>query len=287
MNGKAKLGIAAAIILAVIAIAVWRIEAVSTRILSTRYPEPANALAVNPARADAKEGARLAKLDGCTACHGRDLTGWVMVSGPFGTRFGAPNLTAMVRHLSDAQLAAAIRYGVKPDGTSVIDMPVSKFLMSSDDDIAAIIAYLRTLPEKPSKMGRPQWGFEGRAMLAMGLMQIEAPMVKPARRGPKETPTAPQALGRYVAQVQCSGCHGPDLGGNPDDDSPDLRKAVTHYTEAAFVRFFATGNAHKDHPTRVMTQAIKRQFKYLTKDEVQALYTYLATSKPASSPATP
>ena len=74
---------------------------------------------------------------------------------------------------------------------------------------AAIIAYLQSLPKKPDATGKTQWGVIGRAMLAMGLMRVEAPMTNPAMRGPAETPTAPVALGRYVAQAQCSGCHGP------------------------------------------------------------------------------
>jgi mono/diheme cytochrome c family protein len=112
-------------------------------------------------------------------------------------------------------------------------------------------------------------------------------MAKPARRGPKDTPTEPLALGRYVAQAQCSGCHGADLSGNPDEDSPDLRKAVKKYSAAQWTGFFTTGEAHQGHPTHVMTRVIKDELKYLTKAEVQGLYTYLKTTKAAATPATP
>lgn len=287
MSNWTKLAIVAAIVVAVVALAAWRIEAVSTLILTARHPLPADPLAVSPAQASIKTGKRLVHLDGCTACHGRDLTGRVMFSGPFGTNFVAPNLTRVVRHLSDAQLAAAIRFGVRPNGTTLIDMPVGKFLRSSDSDIAAIIAYLRSLPQAADGAPMPHWALGGRMMLAMGLMQIDAGTANPSRRGPRQTPTAPAALGRYIAQVQCSGCHGRDLGGNPEDDSPDLHKAIKSYSQAAFLRFFATGNAHKDHPTKRMTQVIQDQFKYLTANEVRALYGHLAGPGAAAAPATP
>lgn len=287
MTGRAKFGIGVAILVGLAALAIWRIEAASNAVLTAQYSKPASPLAIQPDPSMVTEGARLTKLNGCTSCHGRALTGRAIFNGPFGTQLVAPNLTQVARHLSVAELAAAIRFGVKPDGTSLIDMATGRFLKSSDQDIAAIIAYLKSLPEKPGTAGKTQWGLGGRAMLAMGLMRIEAPTVKPAMRGPKQTPTAPMALGRYVAQVQCSGCHGPQLAGNPDEDSPDLRKVVKKYTAAQWTHFFATGDSQQGHPTHVMTRVIKDQLKYLTGNEAGALYAYLKASKGYAAPATP
>lgn len=287
MSGRMKFGIAAAILVAIAALFIWRIEVVSSAVLARHYPKPASPLAIQPDPSMVTDGERLTKLNGCTSCHGKTLTGRVVFTLPFGTQLTAPNLTRIAHHLSANDLATAIRFGVKPDGTSLIGMATGRFLKSSDQDIAAIIAYLKSLPEKPDGAGKTEWGMAGHAMLAMGLMRIEAPMTKPTTRGPKETPTAPLALGRYVAQAQCSGCHGPQLGGNPDEDSPDLRKAVKKYTAAQFVDFFTTGNAHQGHPTHVMTRVIKDQLRYLTKNDVQGLYTYLKTTDAGAAPATP
>ena len=287
MTGRMKLGIGVAILAGLAALALWRIEAASSAVLTARYPKPASPLAVAPDPSMAKTGERLAKLNGCTDCHGDALTGHVEFTAAFGTRLVAPNLTRLAHHLSADQLAAAIRFGIRPNGTSLINMPTGRFLRSSDQDVAAIIAYLQSLPEKPDATGKTKWGVIGRAMLAMGLMRVEAPLTNPAMRGPAETPTTPLALGRYVAQAQCSGCHGPQLSGNPDEDSPDLRKAVKKYTAAQFVTFFATGNAHQGHPTHDMTRVIKDQLKYLTRNDVRSLYTYLKTTGRAATPATP
>ncbi len=288
MRTGTKIGIAAAVVVILVAIVVWRIEAVSARILETHYPAPAKALAVSPAQGPVRgpiqgnvaNGERVARLAGCFGCHGRELTGRQVFSGPFGTRIVSPNLTLLAHRLSDAQLATGIRYGVRPDGTSAILMPSSHFVGLSDSDIADLIAFLRSLPEKPSAAGRTQWGFGGKAMLAMGMFPVSAKMVDPAAHGPAETPGEPIALGRYIASAYCSACHGPDLSGDPQLDSPDLRQAVTHYSVGEFAHFFATGEGRKGQNTQRMSGIIRRQLKYLTPAEVGDVYAYLTALKP-------
>jgi len=269
----------AALAVAVIAIAAWRIGAASTRTLGTRYPLPANPLTVTPAPEMAKDGARLAHLNGCFSCHGADLAGRVIFTGWFGTRIVAPNLTRLARHRTDAELALAIRFGLKPDRTSLIDMPSARYVKSSDGDVAAIIAYLRTLPERPDTAPKPRWRFGGRALLAMKLLPVAAPMVDRSARGPIRTPTAPRALGHYLTQSQCAVCHGPDLAGEPEEDSPSLRFSIRHYSLGVFERFFATGRPRKGHGTQTMTPLIKRRLHYLTKADIRAIYVYLNTKK--------
>lgn len=274
-----KWATAAAAVLALAAIIVWRVEAASAQRLAMRFAKPAAPLAVTPDASMAADGERLAKLDGCTGCHGKALTGTLIFSGPFGTRLAAPNLTALAHRHSDAQLATAIRYGIKPDGTSLVGMPTGKFLRSSDSDIAAIIAYLKSLPQKPDATGKTQWGFGGRALLAMGLMPLTANAADPWTRGPRQTPTEPMARGRYLTEVHCTGCHGPELGGNPEEDSPDLRFSIKHYSPAAFARFFRTGQGRIGHGTETMTPLIKERLHNLTEADVQAIYLYLKNSR--------
>jgi mono/diheme cytochrome c family protein len=252
---------------------------VSQRILDARHAIPAPPLDVPVDWAVAADGKRLAHVDGCFACHGKALTGGTVFAGPFGTRLTAPNLTRIAGHLSDTQLAAAIRYGIKPDGTTMVAMPSGKFLKSSDGDIAAILAYLRTLHEKPDAVANTQWRLGGRTMLAMGFLPLSAAMAKGAERGPLETPAEPVARGAYLTGVHCSGCHGPDLSGDPDKDSPDLRDVIGHYSPEAFAHFFATGVAPHGRKTQTMTHVIKSRLHDLTKDDVSAIYAYLTRSK--------
>jgi mono/diheme cytochrome c family protein/cytochrome c551/c552 len=235
----------------------------------------AHALSVPPTLSVVNDGNRLAHINGCFSCHGDQLTGHVLLNSWFGTRLVAPNLTRIAHQETDAQLAAAIRCGVKHDSTSVIEMPCNEFIKSSDSDIAAIIAYRRTLPERPDAAGKTLWRFDGRAMLAMGLLPSEAAMVNTSERGPLQTPESPLALGRYITQSHCTVCHGPDLSGETDEDSPDLRVSIEHYSPTAFEHFFKTGEGQLGHGTGTMTKMIRGRFQYLTASDVHAIYVYL------------
>lgn len=96
---------------------------------------------------------------GCGNCHtlqgpaGPDLTkelagGQVVIDDAMMTAV-APNITpaSEVGQWSDAGLARAIREGVRPDGSLIgPPMPFTFYRNLSDTDVAAIVAFLRTLP---------------------------------------------------------------------------------------------------------------------------------------------
>ena len=275
MTAQKKRSLQILMVLGLIAAAVWSIEAASTKTLTAQHAIPEHPLAIAPTLGKVNDGIQLAHVNGCFSCHGDQLTGRVVFDGWFGTRIVAPNLTRLVRRETDAQLAAAIRYGVNRDGTSVIEMPSKEFIKSSDSDVAAIIAYLRTLPERPDLVGKTRWRFDGRTMLVIGLLPSESAMVNASDRGPLQTPKSPLELGRYITQSHCSVCHGPDLSGETVESSPDLRVSIVHYSPAAFQHFFRTGEGQIGHGTGTMTKMIHSQFKYLTAADVDAIYVYL------------
>jgi mono/diheme cytochrome c family protein len=81
----------------------------------------------------------------------------------------APNITpgARVAEWSDAELAKAIREGIRPDGSLIgPPMPFAMYSGLGDDDLAAIVAFLRTLPAVENDPGKsayrmplpPAWG---------------------------------------------------------------------------------------------------------------------------------
>ncbi|MEZ5665710.1 MAG: c-type cytochrome, partial [Burkholderiaceae bacterium] len=86
--------------------------------------------------------------------------GLVFDEKPFTAR--APNITpdkaTGIGNWTDAQLARAIREGVRPD-QSVIGppMPIEFFRHISDDDLAAIIAYLKAQPAVSNKVARSEY----------------------------------------------------------------------------------------------------------------------------------
>jgi len=73
--------------------------------------------------------------------------------GPWGTSIAA-NLTSSkdgLAEFTDAQIGQMIRTGIRPDGSHMLPpMPYSFFANMTDDDLAAIILYLRTLPPLPN-----------------------------------------------------------------------------------------------------------------------------------------
>jgi len=264
---------------ALIGAAVWGIELVSTKALVARHAMPENPLYVSPIPSMVPEGKRLAHVNGCFGCHGTQLTGQVVFSSWFGTRIVAPNLTHLARRETGAQLDAAIRYGVNHNGASVIDMPSDQFIKNSDGDIAAVIAFLRSLPEKPDTADGTRLWLDGRTMVVMGLLPLEAVRVEESARGPQRTPIAPVALGRYLTQAHCSVCHGVDLSGKTIEGSPDLRVSIQHYSPTAFEHLFQTGEGQIGHGTKTMTRLIRSRFQYFTPAEVHAIYVYLKTGE--------
>lgn len=149
---------------------------------------------------------------GCGNCHTpqgpdgpdmtRELAGFTVVEEPVMTAV-APNITpgGPVAAWSDAELARAIREGVRPDG-SVIGppMPFGLYRGLGDEDLAAVVAFLRTLPAVENDPGVSQYGFP----------------LPPAYGPPVESVTPPERgptveYGAYLAGpvAHCTECHTP------------------------------------------------------------------------------
>jgi mono/diheme cytochrome c family protein len=97
-------------------------------------------------------------LMGCGNCHtplgpegfimDQELGGRIVEETPDFTAF-APNITpgGRIADWSDEDLARAIREGLRPDGTIIgPPMPFAVYRHISDDDLASIVAFLRTVP---------------------------------------------------------------------------------------------------------------------------------------------
>lgn len=72
----------------------------------------------------------------------------------------APNITpgGRVASWSDAELARAIREGIRPDGSLIgPPMPYAMYRGLSDRDLSAIVAYLRTVPAVENDPGTSQY----------------------------------------------------------------------------------------------------------------------------------
>lgn len=118
----------------------------------------------------------------------------------------APNLTPDRRtgagRWSDDMLARAIREGVGHDGRALHpQMWSSSFRVLSDEDVASIVVYLRSLPAVSNALPATRVSEERRRSIEASLQPLVGPVSGP-------DPRDPVALGRHlVSAANCAGCH--------------------------------------------------------------------------------
>lgn len=216
----------------------------------------------------------------CTECHGGDLGGKVIQDDRLMFRLAAPNLTrgrgGLGGTLTDADWVRAIRHGIRPDGTSLILMPSEAFVNLAEDDLMALISYLKQLAPVDREVPSSRLYYFGRALLVADKLHIltaeKAPRL-PLRKTIDRTPSI--AYGHYLS-IACRSCHGPNLSGNPSRFLPSANLTPTgigSWTEADFVRTLRTG---KRPDGKVLHESMPwRQAGMMTDDELHAIWLYL------------
>ncbi len=266
LGGIAGLGIVAYAIVYVL----------SERVLRHTYPVPTVAISIPTDPASIAEGRRLATVRGCFGgCHGKQAEGAVMFDQPMIARIVAPNLTAAVRKYSDSELAAMIRNGVRPGGRSMMVMPAEAFALLTDDDLARIIAFLKSLPAVEGSGPSVSLGPLGRLGLAIGQFKPVAELIAETVPPPEAT-SEEAAYGRYLARTTCAACHGTSLRGasNPDFTSPSLQ-LVAAYSPEAFTQLTRAGVALGGRNLTTMSPWARQHLSHFTDVEIAALYGYL------------
>lgn len=193
----------------------------------------------------------------CTTCHGADLGGKSLGSDPWLGRLSGPNLTrgrgGIALH-SDAQLAASVRYGVDREGRPLVMMPAQYLRHLSDDDLGAIIGYLRSLPPVDRELPPRRSGPLSRLLLFLGRVPDVLPAESIARSSaPPQVPPVDAGVdyGRYLVDVAgCRVCHHENLAGGlhplalPGEPVPaDLtpQGPLGSWSEREFIRTLRTG----------------------------------------------
>ena len=87
----------------------------------------------------------------CVDCHKEDMAGGMVIDAmPMLGRVAATNLTrgkgGVGSTYTDDDWVRAIRHGVRPDGSPLMVMPSQEFWHQDDDELGAIIAYIKSLP---------------------------------------------------------------------------------------------------------------------------------------------
>lgn len=230
-----------------------------------------------------ERGAHLVRIYGCRECHGPDFGGQIYLDMPLG-RFVASNLTrghgGVGARYDAADWDHVIRFGVRPDHRVLMPvMPYRLFNHLSDEDAAALIAYLRQLPRVDHDLPPSTVRLAGYLVVGMGGMGelFGRPTVPPARSPLPGT----AAYGAYLASTICVECHGDHLQGgkHPAPDAPPAPGLVAagYWPVAAFAEALRTGVAPGSR--RLNEWMPSARLQYLTDDEIKALYAYLQTLK--------
>jgi mono/diheme cytochrome c family protein len=129
--------------------------------------------------------------------------------GPIGSMFTrnlTPDKETGIGRYTDEQIFRMMRHGIRPNG--IASMPIlMPFWKMADDDLVAVVSYLRSQAPVKNSVPENNWTFMGKAVrsLASTFKPIEnpdAPAVAPAM-----APTLERGeyLARYV--TNCVGCH--------------------------------------------------------------------------------
>ena len=265
------LGIVAVSFIAIVVVVMIYAYSASEREFARQY-KVAETLSVSlpTDAAEIEEGHRLAHITGCTHCHGANLAEPNAIDIPGIARFVPPNISQIVPTTSDAQLVGLLRRGVKIDGTSAWLMPAEMFRHLHDEDVARILAWVRTVPASGEVAGKTSIHLMGRALVAMNQIKPVARQIDDAAGEPADPP----GRGAYLVMNACSECHGQDLNGVPMANAPSLVVAKG-YSAEQFARLMHEGVGVGEREFELMTPTAKARFSHLTADEVQAVYEFL------------
>lgn len=110
-----------------------------------------------------KRGEYLARAGDCAACHnapgGKPFAGGYAFKLPFGTIYSSnitPDKETGIGGWTDEQIAAAITTGKRPDGRQLAPiMNYAAFTYMTKEDVAAVVAYLRSIPPVKNEVPGP------------------------------------------------------------------------------------------------------------------------------------
>ena len=168
-------------------------------------------------------------------------------------------------------------------------MPYEHFRDLSDEDLASIVVFLRSVPPAHSDLPPNKIPF----LFARLIQAAPQPVTEPV---PEPDMSTPAKYGAYLVRMAtCSDCHTPlnpkfqpipgleMAGGNPMEKgvnsanlTPDP-SGIGYYDEALFVQTMRTGSVRARKLNSAMPWWV---FRNMTDDDLKAMFAYLRTLKP-------
>jgi cytochrome c553 len=262
-----------AVLAGIIVLALATVYVGSEWIIRSSHAVPVADVAIPTDAASIAEGARMARIASCRECHGANGQGRVLFEAPMVGRVASPSLARMAATMTDAELVRAIRQGVHKDGRSIFVMPTHALGHIADEDVARIVAWIRTLKPGPQdSTATMQLGPVGRVLVLTGKLPV---MASPAKLAEARRPAD---RGRYYADIACLACHKLAVAGTMEDGKtvvPPLAPMAASYDADKFRRLLHTGVGASRADLGIMSAVARESFSALTDEEVAAIQAYL------------
>ena len=193
---------------------------------------------------------------------------------------------------SDDQLARAIREGVSHDGRALFPfMPYTDFRYMSDEDLASVIVYLRSLPPVHKQHPTTDLIFPVKYLIRNAPEPLDAPV-------PQPDVSTPEKRGKYLVTIAgCTDCHtpqergqplpGPDFGGGFILEGPWGRVAssnitpessgISYYDPTIFTQAIRTGFVKARKLSQIMPW---HTYRGMTDEDIAAVFAYIKTLTP-------
>lgn len=263
----------------------------------------------------------------CVECHGSSFDalskladgvkvplsgGLKLAMGPLGFVYSqnlTPDRETGLGRYSDADVVRMMRWAVRPDGRATIE-PMMPFGNMSQDDLVAILSFLRAAPPVRNPVPANEWTTMGKVVKSISPVFKPRSHIDPPATAPASKPTKERGeyLARYVSN--CVGCHtprnqttfaatGPDFSGGfelepiaaPGAD-PNVWYRTPNITPkegSALMKFpdRATWVARFQRGGRQFAGSVMpwEAFARMTSDDLGAIYEYLHTLAPQDGPA--
>jgi mono/diheme cytochrome c family protein len=209
----------------------------------------------------------------------------------------APNITPDAETgtgaWSDDQLARAIREGVGHNGRALFPfMPYSDFRHMSDEDLASVVVYLRSLPPVHKEQPTTQLIFPVNYLIR----NVPEPLDTAV---PEPDVLTPEKRGKYLVTIAgCADCHTPqdahgqrlpglDFGGGFILDGRWGRVAsanitsdpsgIPYYDQATFTQAIRTGFVGARKLNQIMPW---HTYRGMTDEDIGAMFAFIKTLKP-------
>jgi mono/diheme cytochrome c family protein len=193
---------------------------------------------------------------------------------------------------TDDQLARAIREGIGHDGHALFPMmPYENYRHLSDEDLASVIVYLRSLPPVHHVVPKTELIFPVKYLIRSVPQPITAPVPPPDL-------STPVKRGEFLVRVAgCRDCHTPQKNGQPlpgldlaggwvmqgpwgyvasANITPDP-SGISYYDETLFLDVMHTGYVKARKLAPIMPWWVHRG---LTDEDLKAIFAYLRTVPP-------